>query len=124
MLVPSPTVGRAALPGRRGMLFELRQYRVRPGCRDELVRLMEEVVIPFQVSKGMVVVGSFVAVEDPELYVWIRRFHDEEERQRLYTAVYESQRWKEEIAPLIGPLLDRERMVVTQLRPTPRSVIA
>ncbi|HZV49318.1 MAG TPA: NIPSNAP family protein [Candidatus Dormibacteraeota bacterium] len=105
------------------MLFELRQYRVRPGCRDDLVRLMEEVVIPFQASKGMVVVGSFVAVDDPDLYVWIRRFEDEEERQRLYAAVYESERWKEEIAPLIGPLLDRERMVVTRLRPTSKSVV-
>jgi hypothetical protein len=105
------------------LLFELRQYRARPGCRDDLVRLMEETVIPFQISRGMVVVGSFVAIEDPDLYVWIRRFEDEADRQRLYAAVYESEQWKEEIAPQIGPLLDRERMVITLLRPTPKSVI-
>jgi hypothetical protein len=84
---------------------------------------MEETVIPFQISRGMVVVGSFVAIEDPDLYVWIRRFEDEADRQRLYAAVYESEQWKEEIAPQIGPLLDRERMVITLLRPTPKSVI-
>ena len=42
------------------MFFELRQYRTLPGKRAEWVAYMEEVIIPFQVSKGMVVVGSFV----------------------------------------------------------------
>jgi hypothetical protein len=30
------------------MLFELRQYRMRPGKKDEWVKLMEEEIIPFQ----------------------------------------------------------------------------
>ncbi|MBM3945327.1 MAG: NIPSNAP family containing protein, partial [SAR202 cluster bacterium] len=34
------------------MLYELRQYKTRPGKRDEFVRFMEKVIIPFQVSKG------------------------------------------------------------------------
>ena len=37
------------------MLFELRQYRLRPGQRDNWVRLMEEAIIPFQSSQGMVI---------------------------------------------------------------------
>ena len=105
------------------MLFELRQYRAQPGRRDDLARMMEETVIPFQISKGMVVVGSFVGEEDPDLYVWVRRFESEEQRQELYRAVYESDTWKNEIAPQIGTLNDREKIVVTRLTPTPRSVI-
>lgn len=105
------------------MLFELRQYRVRPDRRDEWVELMEKVIIPFQASKGMVIVGSFVAEEEPDLYVWIRRFESEEDRQRLYAAVYESDRWKNEIVPRIGELLDRDQMVVTRLLPTRASVL-
>ena len=62
------------------MLLELRQYRCRPGKRDEFVRYMEETLIPFQVSKGVVVVGSFIDEEDPDGYVWIRRFDSEEDR--------------------------------------------
>jgi hypothetical protein len=103
------------------MLFELRQYRVWPGQRERWVRLMEEEIIPFQSSQGMVIVGSWVADEDPDLYVWIRRFEDEPERERLYEAVYQSDHWKNEIAPLIPQLLDRERMVVTRMLPTATS---
>jgi len=105
------------------MLFELRQYRVYPGQRARWVKFMEEVIIPFQVSKGMVVVGSFVADEDPDAYVWIRRFENEQEREQLYKAVYESDHWKNEIAPRVSEMLDRPQMVITRLQPTPRSVI-
>jgi len=84
---------------------------------------MEEVIIPYQVSKGMVVVGSFVGDEEDDLYVWIRRFRDEGERKRLYEAVYESPRWKDEIAPRIPEMMIREEMKVTRVAPTPRSVI-
>ncbi len=103
------------------MLFELRQYRVHPGQRDNWVRFMEEVIIPFQVSKGMEVVGSFVAEEDPDLYVWIRRFDSEPERARLYEAVYQSDHWRNEVAPRVPEMLDREKMVITRLLPTPAS---
>ena len=105
------------------MLFELRQYRTLRGQRDTWVRFMEEVLIPFQVLKGMVVVGSFVAEEDPDLYIWIRRFESEQERERLYKAVYESDHWKNAIAPRVSEMLDREKMVVTRMVPTPGSAL-
>ena len=105
------------------MLFELRQYRVRPGRRDDWVRLMDEVIIPFQVERGMTIVGTFVAEEDPDLYVWIRRFADEEERRLLYQAVYESDHWKTIIEPRTTELLGDERMVVTRLIPTSSSAM-
>jgi hypothetical protein len=105
------------------MLFELRQYRTLPGQRERWVRFMEEVIIPFQSSKGVVIVGSFVAEEDPDVYVWIRRFADEEERKRLYEAMYESDEWKNHIEPRVPEMLDREKMVITRLLPTQSSVL-
>jgi hypothetical protein len=105
------------------MLFELRQYRTKAGQREKWVKFMEEEIIPFQVSKGMVVVGSFVGAQEDDLYVWIRRFENEEERVRQYGAVYQSDHWKNVIAPQIGDMLDREKTVVTRLEPTPKSVI-
>jgi NIPSNAP len=105
------------------MFFELREYRIKGGHRERWVKLMEEKIIPFQMSKGMVAVGSFVATDEPDLYVWIRRFESEEERDRLYKEVYESDYWKDVIKPESNEMLDRERMKVTRLEATPKSVI-
>jgi hypothetical protein len=105
------------------MLFELRQYRMRPGKKDEWVRLMDDEIIPFQTEKGMVIIGSWVGEKEEDLYVWLRRFDSEEERVRLYEAVYQSDRWKNDIGPRVGALIDREQIVVTRLSPTSRSVI-
>jgi hypothetical protein len=82
---------------------------------------MDEVVIPFQVSKGMDVRGSFAGQEEEDLYVWIRGFQSEEDRERLYRAVYESERWVNELGPKCGQMLDREATVVIRLEPTPES---
>ena len=103
--------------------FELRQYRTRPGQRESWVEYMEGTIIPFQVSKGMVVVGSFVGEEEEDLYVWIRRFASEEEREQLYQAVYQSERWKNEIGPRVGELIDRDQIKVTRIEATPKSVL-
>ncbi len=105
------------------MLFELRQYQIRPGQRGNWVRFMEEEIIPFQTKMGMVILGSFVGEEDESVYVWIRRFENEDERKRLYEAVYQSDYWKNEIAPRIPTMMDREKIKVTRLVATPRSVI-
>ena len=105
------------------MFFELRQYRTKPGQRENWVKCMEEEIIPFQVSKGMVIVGSFVREEEDDLYVWIRRFDSEDERKRLYEAVYESDYWKNEIAPKVPEMLDRDKIKVTRIQATPKSVM-
>ncbi len=105
------------------MFFELRQYRMRPGQEENWVNYMEEVIIPFQVSKGMVILGSFIGEEEKDLYVWIRRFESEAQREQLYDAVYESDTWKNEIAPKIPDMMDRSQIKVTRLEATPRSVI-
>ena len=105
------------------MLFELRLYRMRPGQRDAWVTFMEEEIIPFQASKGMVIVGSFVGEQDQDQYVWIRRFENEEERVAQYAAVYESDHWKNNLLPRVTELIDREQIQVIRLQPTPKSVL-
>ena len=44
--------------------YELRQYKVLPGQMAGWVKIMEEEIIPFQVSKGMVITGSFQGETD------------------------------------------------------------
>ncbi|MDE0064953.1 MAG: NIPSNAP family protein [Gammaproteobacteria bacterium] len=104
------------------MFYELRQYKVLPGKMDEWVTYMEGTIIPFQVARGMVITGSFRGEEDDSVYVWMRRFESEAERERLYAAVYDSDEWKNEIGPRAAELIDRESIGVQRIVPTPRSV--
>jgi hypothetical protein len=96
---------------------------MREGQRENWVKLMEETIIPFQIAQGMVVIGSFVGEQEDDLYVWIRRFESEEQREQLYEKVYQSETWQNEISPLVGDMLDRTKIVVTRLEATPKSVI-
>ena len=101
--------------------YELRQYKILPGKMDSWVKIMEEQIIPFQVSKGMVITASFRGETDESCYVWIRRFESEAQREALYKAVYETDWWKTNIAPLVPDHLDRPNNVIQRILPTPRS---
>lgn len=105
------------------MLFEYRVYTCYPGKRDEFVKLMEEEVVPFQVSKGMVFVASFIDEQNPDKYIWMRRFENEEERVKLYDAVYQSDTWKNEMVGKVLACIDREKHQITRLVPTAKSIL-
>ena len=51
------------------MFYELRRYKVLEGKMDEWVAYMEDVIIPFQVGKGMVITGSFRGEEDDTSHI-------------------------------------------------------
>lgn len=103
--------------------FEIRQYPIRPGKMEEWIEFMQTKIIPFQVSKGMVITGSFQGEEDKSVYVWIRRFESEVDRERLYEAVYQSDYWKNEISPQVPELIDRDGIVVQRVLATSLSTM-
>jgi hypothetical protein len=103
--------------------YELRQYKILPGKMDEWLSLMEEAIIPFQVSKGMIITSSFRGEKDDSVYIWMRRFENEQQREKLYEAVYQSDRWKNEISPRVSELMDRSAIQVTRLVPTSKSPV-
>ncbi len=105
------------------MFYEIRRYQARPGRRDQWVRYMEQTVIPFQQSRGMTVTASFIDDEDPDAYVWIRRFEDEQQRVALYAATYDNERWQNEIGPAVGELLLLDESVITRVVPTEASAL-
>ena len=79
---------------------------------DAWLDLMHTVIVPFQVSKGMVFCGSYRGEKDASVYIWIRRFESESEREKLYTDVYKSDEWVNNIAVKVAELMDRDAMVV------------
>ena len=98
--------------------YELTQYVIQPGKMEAWLKCMEEEIIPFQVGKGMVITGSYRGEKDDSVYVWMRRFESESERERLYKAVYESDHWKNVISPKVGELIDRSKINVQRIVPT------
>jgi len=104
------------------VFYELRRYQIHPGKMDEWVHFMEQTIIPFQVAQGMVITGSYRDQEDDCAYYWTRRFNSEAEREALYQAVYDSEHWRSEIGPKIPELIDRDRIIVTRIVPTAKSV--
>lgn len=105
------------------MFFELRQYQISPGKRDEWVRFMEERIIPGQGAAGVPIVGSFIGQQDENLYVWIRRFESEEQFAAFNATYYHSDEWKNELYPRVQEMLDFPKMVVTRMEATPNSPI-
>ncbi|MFE5113981.1 NIPSNAP family protein [Streptomyces sp. NPDC056663] len=103
------------------MYYEIRRYQTQPGRREEWVRYMEEVVIPFQTEQGINVTASFIDEQDEDGCVWMRRFENESNSDALYEAVYQHDRWKNEISPIVKSLLMPEKTVVTRVSPTPAS---
>ena len=120
--------------------FELRIYQVFPEKMIEWLELMEKVIIPFQVSKGMIINGSFTenccdrfylnngeremeTLDNRNLYIWIRRFKNLDHKKKLYKDVYESDEWINKIAPKVEKLIDRNTIVVHNLSPTSLSIM-
>lgn len=103
--------------------FEIRQYPILPGKMDEWIEFMQTKIIPFQVSKGMVITGSFQGEEDKSVYFWIRRFESEAEREKLYEAVYQSDYWKNEVSPKVPELINRDGIIVQRVLATSLSTM-
>lgn len=75
------------------MLLEIRTYWLRPGRRSEFVAWFEDEVAPAMEAAGMTIVGSFESLDEDDVFVYLRRFRDEAERDRLTTRFYSGEAW-------------------------------
>lgn len=103
------------------MHYEMRREQARPGCFDELVACMDELVIPLHQEKGMTVVGTFVDTDNG--FVWLRRFTDDAEHDAVVDAVHQDPRWQHEVGPAIRALLAEDGSTTTHLLPAPHSTL-
>ncbi|MGW0185401.1 NIPSNAP family protein [Streptomyces sp. NPDC003362] len=82
-------------PADRPAVIELRQYTLRPGRRDELIELFDREFVETQEETGMVVLGQFRDLDDPDRFVWLRGFRDMAVRHRALTSFYGGPVWAE-----------------------------
>ncbi len=107
-LSPTDPVGRPAV-------IELRRYTLRPGRRDELVDLFDREFVETQEAAGMVVLGQFRDLDDPDRFVWLRGFRDMEARHRALTAFYGGPVWAAHGPRANATMLDSDDVLL--LRP-------
>ncbi len=101
------------------MFYEIRTEHARAGFGAELARYMDETVIPLHRERGMTVVGSFTVTGDEDAFVWIRRFEDADDRERVLEAVHGDPRCAV-VADAVSALAGSSESTV-RLEPTPNS---
>jgi hypothetical protein len=76
-------------------VVELRQYRLHPGRRDDLIQLFDSYLLEPQEAAGMQVIGQFRDLDDPNRFVWLRGFRDMETRERSLKEFYGGPVWRQ-----------------------------
>ncbi len=93
-------------------VLELRQYKIVPGRRDEMIDVFERWFVESQEADGMRLVGQFRDWDDPNRFTWIRSFPDMAARERSLNAFYFGPVWmahRDEANPL---LLDNDNVLL------------
>ncbi|MFI8850026.1 NIPSNAP family protein [Streptomyces sp. 891-h] len=96
-------------------VIELRQYTLRSGKRDELIELFDREFVETQEEAGMVVLGQFRDLDDPDRFVWLRGFRDMAVRHQALTAFYGGPAWAEHGPQANATMLDSDDVLL--LRP-------
>jgi NIPSNAP len=94
------------------MIIEMRTYRTKPGKRDDFVRVFRTKSVPAHLEMGMKVLGPFLSVEDPDVFFFMRGFHDIESRDSMRKKFYESELWKRELEAVLLPMLEKYEVVL------------
>ena len=105
----TPTVARGC------PLVELRQYTLRAGRRDTLISLFDETFIAPQEAAGILVLGQFRDLDDPNRFVWLRGFPDMAARATALGAFYGGPVWAEHRSAANATILDSDNVLL--LRP-------
>jgi quinol monooxygenase YgiN len=103
-------------------VFELRQYTLLPGRRDELVELFERHFRDGLEAAGMHVVGEFRDLDDPDRFVWIRGFRSMADRKRALTDFYlKSRVWRDHREQANATMIDSDDVLLLRPLDSPAS---
>ena len=98
-------------------VVELRRYTV-PGGRETLIELFEAELLVPQEDVGMLVMGQFRDVHDPDAFVWFRGFADMVTRRRGLEAFYGGPVWARHRDAANATMVDSDDVLL--LRPLGR----
>ena len=93
-------------------IVELRQYTLRGGKRDTLIKMFEESFQQPQNDGGMHVIGTFRDLDDPDRFVWLRGFRDMASRPQVLSAFYSGPDWKAKRTEANATMLDSDNVLL------------
>jgi hypothetical protein len=96
------------------MIVEVRSYRIKPGHREEFIKLFETRAIPAQRAYGMKIVGPFLDLENPNKFVFLRSFPSLEDLERMKEAFYGGALWKNELEAIAMPLIESYDVILCE----------
>ena len=97
-------------------VVELRNYRLHPGRRDELIALFEREFVEPQEAAGMRLFGLFEDVDRPDRFVWLRGFENMETRKASLERFYGGPVWHAHRDDANATMADSDDVLL--LRPT------
>jgi len=104
-----PTASR--VPG----VIELRQYTLHPGRRDDLITLFEREFVETQEAEGMMLLGQFRDLDEPDRFVWLRGFADMAARREALARFYQGPAWRAHRDAANATMIDSDNVLL--LRP-------
>src|SRR5437867_3671218 len=96
-------------------VVELRQYTLVPKGREALIALFEREFIETQETTGMIVIGQFRDLKNPDRFVWLRGFSDMDARAVQLQDFYGGPVWKAHRDAANATIIDSDNVLL--LRP-------
>lgn len=90
----SSSMAAEVTPGGSFPIVELRQYTLFDGLRDKLINLFEREFVESQETLGAKVIGTFIDIDRPNRFVWLRGFKDMDSRAAALAAFYSGPIWQ------------------------------
>lgn len=96
----------------KNAIVELRQYRLHPCRRDELIQLFEREFIEPQEHAGMRILGQFRSLDDDDRFVWMRGFPDMSTRANALATFYGGPAWQAHKAAANATMIDSDDVLL------------
>ena len=72
---------------------ELRTYVIESGRMSDWIRLFNTKIAPLHFKYDVSIHGSFIPSSDPDKFVWVRSFKDEEHKKMSNKDIYQGKEW-------------------------------
>jgi hypothetical protein len=95
-----------------GPVIELRRYRLQRDARETLIDLFEREFLETQEAAGMSVLAQFRDLDDPDAFVWLRRFEDLPQRAEALRSFYTGPVWAQHAGAANGTMVNSDNVLM------------